>query len=66
MRPVCWNITTQMVKKYVRDTLIPTILLKNATFRSSYDLQQTSTLKCVETKVQVNEFSFPSIRPNVQ
>ena len=25
----------QIVKKYVRDTLIPTILLKNATFRSS-------------------------------
>ena len=30
MRPVCWNIITQIVKKYVRDTLIPTILLKNA------------------------------------
>ena len=25
----------QIVKKYVRDTLIPTILLKHATFRSS-------------------------------
>ena len=24
MRPVCWNIITQIVKKYVRDTLIPT------------------------------------------
>ena len=35
MRTVCWNIFTQIVKKYVRDTLIPTILLKNATFRSS-------------------------------
>ena len=30
MRPVCWNIITQIVKKYVRDTLIPTILLKHA------------------------------------
>ena len=29
MRPVCWNIITQIVKKYVRDTLIPTILLKS-------------------------------------
>ena len=28
MRPVCWNIVTQIVKKYVRDTLIPTNLLK--------------------------------------
>ena len=27
MRPVCWNIITQIVKKYARDTLIPTILL---------------------------------------
>ena len=26
MRPVCWNIITQIVKKYVRDTLIPTIV----------------------------------------
>ena len=32
MRPVYRNIITQIVKKYVRDTLIPTILLKNATF----------------------------------
>ena len=24
MRPVCWNIITQIVKKYARDTLIPT------------------------------------------
>ena len=29
MRPVCWNIITQIVKEYVRDTLIPTILLKH-------------------------------------
>ena len=29
MRPVCWNKITQIVKKYVRDTLIPTILFKN-------------------------------------
>ena len=28
MRPVCWNMITQIVKKYARDTLIPTILLK--------------------------------------
>ena len=28
MRPVCWNIVTQVVKKYARDTLISTILLK--------------------------------------
>ena len=27
MRPVCWNIITQIVKKYARDTLIPTISL---------------------------------------
>ena len=30
--PVCWNIITQIVKKYTRDTLIPTISLKNTTF----------------------------------
>ena len=28
MRPMCWNIMTQIVKKYVHDTLIPTILFK--------------------------------------
>ena len=27
MHPVCWNIITQIVKKYVCHTLIPTILL---------------------------------------
>ena len=43
MRPVCWNIITQMVKKYARDTLIPTILVKNATFLSSKDLHQERT-----------------------
>ena len=32
MRPVCWNIITQIVKTYVRDTLIPTILLKMRPF----------------------------------
>ena len=32
MHPVSWNIIAQIVKKYMRDTLIPTILLKNATF----------------------------------
>ena len=53
MRPVCWNIITQIVKKYARDTLIPTILLTNTTFRSSYDLHQESTYKCVESKVKV-------------
>ena len=30
MRPVCRTTITQIVKKYVRDTLIPTILSKNA------------------------------------
>ena len=38
MRPVRWNIITQIVKKYACDTLIPTILLKNVTFWSSKDL----------------------------
>ena len=28
MRPVCWNIITQIVKKYARDTLITTTSLK--------------------------------------
>ena len=32
MRPVCWNIITQIVKKYVRDTLIPTIYKKMRRF----------------------------------
>ena len=29
MCPVCWNIITQIAQKYVRDTLIPTILFNN-------------------------------------
>ena len=31
MRPVCWNILTEIVKKYARDTLIPRNVRKNAT-----------------------------------
>ena len=35
MRPVCWNIIKQIVKKYTRDTLMPTTYFTNATFRFS-------------------------------
>ena len=40
MRPVCWNIITQIVKKYTRGTLIPTILFYCHIYtyiHSSYD-----------------------------
>ena len=32
MRPVCWNIITQIVKKYARDTLISNDLKKMRRF----------------------------------
>ena len=47
MRPVCWNIITQIVRKHARDTLIPKILLNdnktNKAFEHSCVLPQWCT-----------------------
>ena len=58
-------IYIQIVKKYARDTLIPAIFKKMRHFGPTRSFNRR-VHKSVETKVQVKEFSFPLIRPNVQ